>query len=170
MPHVPSLIRTGVLALVTLLDLAPLAVSPVLAAETRQYDAIGRLADVAYGGGASIHYTFDSNSNILSIVSSIAGTGVSGGGGGPLGFALGPATPNPGAGPRSIAFGIPLRCRVTLRVLDVSGREVVTLLDRALDPGRYTAQFSTARWSAGAYFYRIEAGGHTRSGRLTVLP
>jgi YD repeat-containing protein len=151
----------------TMLALAA-AGSPALAAETRQYDAIGRLTDIAYDGGSSIHYTFDANGNILSIVSSTGTTAVDGHETPPA-FALGPATPNPGAGPRTIAFAIPSRGHVTLRVLDVSGREVARLFDRALEPGRYSAQFSTARWRAGAYFYRLDAGGHSRSGRLIVL-
>jgi len=135
--------------------------------ETHQYDAIGRKTDIAYASGASIHYTYDANGNVLSIVSSSGITGV-GGAGAPLMFSLGPVTPNPGSGPRTIAFAIPIRGHVTLRALDVTGRRVATLFDRELDPGRYAAQFSTARWSAGVYFYRLEAGGQVRTGRLTV--
>jgi YD repeat-containing protein len=143
------------------------AAGPARAAETRQYDAIGRLTDIVYDGGSSIHYTFDANGNVLSIVSSTGTAAVEGSGA--LSFTLGPATPNPGSGPRTIAFSIPSGGHVTLRVLDVSGREVAKLFDRALGPGRYSAQFSTARWAAGTYFYRLEANGRTRSGRMTVL-
>jgi hypothetical protein len=91
------------------------------------------------------------------------------GGGPPLQFALGPTTPNPGSGARSVGFTIPLRGHVTLRVFDVSGRAVATLYDRALDPGGYTAQLSTERWGSGVYFYRLEVGGRLRAGRLVVL-
>ncbi len=142
--------------------------APAHAAETYAYDAIGRLTDVAYANGGSIHYTYDANGNILSIVASLAATAVEGGGPA-LEFALGPTTPNPGSGPRSMAFTIPTRGHVTLRVFDVSGREVATLYDRVLDAGRYNAQFSTDRWSNGVYFYRLEMGGRVRAGRLVVL-
>jgi YD repeat-containing protein len=138
------------------------------AAETQQHDAIGRLTDVTYADGGSIHYTYDPNGNLLSIVTS-AGTTAVDGGDVPLEFALGPATPNPGAGPRSIAFSIPARGHVKLRVFDLSGREVASLYDRVLDPGRYTAKFSTARWGTGTYFYRLETTGHMRAGRMQVL-
>jgi len=169
MRHMPSLNRIGVVVLVAAAGFATLAPRPAPAAETRQYDTIGRLTDIAYGGsGGSIHYTFDANGNILSIVSSTGTTAVDGSGR-PLAFDLGPARPNPGTGPRAIGFAIPVRGHVTLRVLDVSGRLVATLFDRELEPGRYTAQFSTSRWGAGVYFYRIDAGGQTRTGRLTVL-
>ena len=137
------------------------------AAETRQYDAIGRLIDVAYGSAESIHYTYDSNGNVLSIVST-AGTLAVGGSVLPPMSALGTATPNPGSGPRSIAFAVPERGQVTLRVLDVAGRDVATLFDRVLDPGRYSAQFSTARWGPGVYFCRLAAGGQVRTSRIIV--
>lgn len=143
------------------------ATTPAVADETHQYDAIGRLTDLAYSNGGSIHYTFDANGNVLSIVSSTGITGV-GGTGPSLAFTVGPVTPNPGSGPRSIAFAIPVRGHVTLRAVDVSGREVATLFDRVLDPGRYTAQFSTSRWGPGVYFYRLEAAGHVRTSRFIV--
>jgi hypothetical protein len=165
-----SLARIRAHGLLALAVLAALAANSAVAAETRQYDAIGRLTDIAYGGsGGSIHYTFDANGNILSIVSSTGTTGVGGVTPPPLALELGPATPNPGAGPRTIAFAIPSSGHVTLRVLDVSGREVARLFDRDLDAGRYSAQFSTALWAAGAYFYRLEASGRVRTGRMTVL-
>jgi YD repeat-containing protein len=141
--------------------------SLVLAAETYQYDAIGRLTDVTYQNGGSLHYTYDPNGNILSIVTSLA-TAV-GEGTAPLEFALGPTTPNPGSGARSIVFSTPERGHVTLRVFDVSGREVATLYDRVLDPGRYVVRFSSDRWAGGVYFYRLEMAGRSRVGRMVVL-
>jgi len=141
--------------------------SPALAAETHTYDAIGRLTDVAYQNGGSLHYTYDANGNILSIVASLA-TAVEEKNASLL-FALGPTTPNPGSGPRSVWFSIPARGQVTLRAFDVLGRQVATLYDRVLDPGRYTARFSTERWGDGVYFYRLELGGRVRAGRLVVL-
>ena len=151
-----------VLFIVALMAMAPTAV------ETQQFDALGRLTDIAYATGGSIHYTYDANGNLLTIVSTAGTTGVAGKTG-PVAFSLGPVVPNPGAGERAIAFGIPTRGHVTLRVLDVTGREVATLFDRDLEPGPYTARFSTGSWHAGEYFYRLEAGGRIRTGRLTVL-
>jgi YD repeat-containing protein len=154
----------GVLAVVVLLTALP---CPSTAAETYQHDAIGRLTDVEYANGGSLHYTYDANGNVLSIVTSLA-TSVDGSTA-PLKFMLGLATPNPASGPRSLAFTIPARGHVTLRVFEVSGREAATLYDRVLDPGRYTARFSTDRWASGVYFYRLELSGSVLTGRLVVL-
>jgi len=151
-----------------LVPLALMAMAPT-AVETHQFDTLGRLTDIAYATGGSIHYTYDANGNLLTIVSTVATGGV-GGKPSPVALALGPVTPNPGYGPRRIEFAIPSRGRVTLRVIDVAGRVMATLLDRDLEPGPYTAQFSTASWGAGEYFYRLDAAGRTRAGRMVVLP
>jgi YD repeat-containing protein len=123
--------------------------APAPAAESSTYDTQSRLTDVTYQNGGSIHYTYDANGNIPSIVTSIA-TSVEEGQA-PLQFALGPTTPNPGSGPRHLVFSIPSNGHVTLRVFDVSGRQVATLLDRVLPAGHHDAQFSTDRWAAGVY-------------------
>ena len=150
-----------------LIPLALLAMAPT-AVETHQFDTLGRLTDIAYATGGSIHYTYDANCNLLTIVSTTANDGV-GGRPSPVAFALGPVMPNPGAGPRRIAFAVPSRGRVTLRVMDIAGRVMTTLFDRDLEPGPYSAQFSTASWVTGEYFYRLDAAGRTRTGRMVVL-
>ena len=145
----------------------PLWAAPALAAESYSYDTQSRLTDVTYQNGGSLHYTYDANGNILSVVTSLA-TAV-GDANSQVQFALGPATPNPGSGPRSIVFSTPTRGHVTLRVFDVSGREVATLYNRTLDPGRYVARFSSDRWASGVYFFRLQMEEHARTGRMVVV-
>jgi len=138
-----------------------------LAAETYAYDAMGRLTDVTYQNASQVHYTYDANGNVLSVVTSA--TDAVDGGASPLQFALGPTQPNPGSGPRNLAFSIPTSGHVTLRVFDVGGRDVATLVDRDLPAGRYDTRFFTDRWAAGAYYYRLQLGSRFRSGRFVVL-
>jgi len=138
-------------------------------AESYEYDVVGRITGVTYDSGVSAHYTYDANGNILSIVTSLAASGVETEGAATLRFALGRATPNPGSGPRAISFSIPSRGEVTLRVYDASGRLVSTLVDHVLDRGPYVARFSTARWASGVYFYRLALGGSVLSGRMVLL-
>jgi YD repeat-containing protein len=141
--------------------------APAPAAESHSYDTQSRLTDVAYQNGGSLHYTYDANGNVLSVVTSLA-TAVSDDAP-QLQFALGPSAPNPGSGSRSIAFTTPVQGLVTLRVFDVAGREVATLYDRVLDRGRHVAQFSSDRWPGGVYFYRLSLGGRVLKGRMVVL-
>jgi YD repeat-containing protein len=137
------------------------------AAESYQYDTMSRLTDVAYGNGSSIHYTYDANGNILSVVTSLA-TAVEPGAS-PLRFALGPSTPNPSPGPRNIVFSTPTRGHVTLRVFDAAGRERATLFDRVIDAGSYQARFSATGWASGVYFYRLSLDGRVLNGRMVVV-
>jgi YD repeat-containing protein len=138
------------------------------AGETYAHDAQGRLTDATYTDGSSNHYTYDANGNVLSIVSSGSTTAVGPGTPESFHFALGPVTPNPGAGERRITFSIAAAGHVRLRVADVAGRAVATLFDRELSPGHYTATFSSTRWAGGVYFYRLESAGRSLTGRLIV--
>lgn len=141
--------------------------SPAIAAESYVYDALGRMTDVTYANGSSIHYTYDANSNVLSVVTSLA-TAVEESDS-PLSFRLGPVTPNPGSGARNLTFSIPTSGHVTLRVFDVAGREVATLMDRDLPAGHYGAEFATDRWADGVYFYRLNLDSRVLKGRMVVL-
>src|SRR5262245_8470425 len=136
-------------------------------AEVHTFDPQGRLTDIAYDNGGSLHYAYDANGNILSVIASLATAAETSES--PLQFALGPTTPNPGSGARNLNFSIPSNGRVSLRVFDVAGRVVATLLDRDLSAGRYSARFVTDRWAAGVYFYRLKLGSRTRTGRMVVL-
>ena len=162
----PDLQKRAMRALMLALALA----APVVAraAETYAHDAVGRLTDATYQNGSSIHYVYDANGNLLSIVSSFSSTGVGPGTPEVFRLALGAAVPNPGSGPRTLAFSIATAGRVTLRVTDVAGRAVATLYDRELDPGRYVASFDSGRWPAGVYFFRLESTGRKLSGSLIV--
>ena len=144
-----------------------ISAAPVRAAETYQYDAQGRLTDIAYQNGSSFHYSYDANGNILSVVTSLA-TAVDEAGA-PLRFTLGPTTPNPGSGPRNLTFTIPSSAHVSLRVFDVSGRVVATLVDHDLPAGIHRVRFITDGWAAGVYYYRLAMGASAKTGRMVVV-
>jgi hypothetical protein len=93
----------------------------------------------------------------------------------PLAAYAGPAFPNPSRHGTSVAFGLPEPGgAVSLRVYNVSGRLVRTLVDGSLPAGRHAATWdgkddSGAEVSSGVYFYRLEAPGFEGQGRLVVL-
>ncbi|MGH7742835.1 MAG: T9SS type A sorting domain-containing protein [Candidatus Eiseniibacteriota bacterium] len=155
-------------ALAALCLMSVLPASSVRAAETYAYDAQSRLTDASYSDGSSLHYTYDANGNLLSVVSSGGTTAVDPRVPESFQFALGSLTPNPGSGQRSINFSIAAAGHVRLSVTDVAGRAVATLYDRDLAPGRYAASFSSARWATGVYFFRLESAGRSLHGRLIV--
>jgi hypothetical protein len=56
-----------------------------------------------------------------------------------------------------------------VKVFDVLGHEVATLLDEVKDPGTYTLHFDGSHLASGVYFYRLQAGGAVLSRKLLLL-
>ncbi|RIK56407.1 hypothetical protein DCC62_30435, partial [candidate division KSB1 bacterium] len=52
--------------------------------------------------------------------------------------------------------------RVTLKVFDVNGREVATLMDGEMPAGNHTVTFAPRDLAGGLYFYKITAGKFSR--------
>ena len=87
----------------------------------------------------------------------------------PTRFELGPTYPNPFKHETVIPFGVPHRADVSMRVYDVLGREVATLLDRRVALGWHTVTWQAAGLSAGLYVVRLESEAITRTWRLTLM-
>ena len=92
----------------------------------------------------------------------------------PTEFALSSGHPNPMANSTEIAFQLPRETRVSLRVYDMAGREVRTLVSQKLDAGYYTQGWdgvdANGRSVAnGVYFYRMDAGSFNATKKLVVL-
>ena len=82
----------------------------------------------------------------------------------PKEFALHQNYPNPFNPTTSIEFGLPEESNVTLRIFNMLGQEVTTLVKGAFSPGYYRAEWDASTVSSGVYFYRIEATS-TQSGK-----
>lgn len=74
------------------------------------------------------------------------------------GFSLSQNYPNPFNPSTVISYEVPAPGRVVLRVYDVLGREVATLVDGMQQPGRHAVTWNAAGCASGVYFYRLEAG------------
>jgi hypothetical protein len=85
----------------------------------------------------------------------------------PLGFALHQNYPNPfsanghgtfGNSATRIAFELPAVSRVSLKIYDVNGRVVTTLVgNQEMPAGTHYVNFSGKAWASGIYYYRLEA-------------
>lgn len=75
----------------------------------------------------------------------------------PTEYQLAQNFPNPFNPKTEIQFSLPRSSRTTLRIYDVLGREVATLLNENLGPGRYKVPFDASSIPSGVYFYRIVA-------------
>ena len=94
-------------------------------------------------------------------------------GGEAAGFSLGAVQPNPARGEAGVAFTVGRESRVRIVVLDLTGREVATVVDGVWSAGGHRASWNGlvagARAPAGMYFMRYEAGGTTLVRRFVLL-
>lgn len=77
--------------------------------------------------------------------------------------------PNPFNPSTMIQFEIPMASHVSLKVFDVLGRELATLVDDTRAAGRYTVGFDASGLSSGVYLYRLYAGGVSLTRRMLLL-
>lgn len=77
--------------------------------------------------------------------------------------------PNPCSGESALRFGLPRRCAVTLRVFDLLGRTVATVLDGEMDTGPHSARFDAGSLANGTYTILLQADGALIARRMTVL-
>jgi hypothetical protein len=77
--------------------------------------------------------------------------------------------PNPFNPTTVIGYRVPGLALVTLKVYDVLGREVATLVNEEQGPGSYTVRFDGSRLSSGMYVYRMQAGSFVQAKTLLLL-
>jgi hypothetical protein len=90
-------------------------------------------------------------------------------GGTPSQFVLTQNYPNPFNPTTTIEFSLPKTGNVTLKVFDVLGREVATLVDENLPVGVHKAEWNAGGLASGMYFYRLQAGEFVRTKALMLL-
>jgi subtilisin family serine protease len=84
-------------------------------------------------------------------------------------YSLAQNYPNPFNPVTKINFAIPKQGFVTLKVYDVLGREVSTLVNEVKQTGNYSVDFDASYLSSGVYFYRIESGGFSDIKRMILI-
>ena len=86
----------------------------------------------------------------------------------PTEFALGQNYPNPFNPSTNVEFSIPTAQMVSLKIYDVTGREVATLVHGQTEPGKYSVQWNAGNLSSGVYVYRLTAGSYTSAKKLLL--
>jgi ligand-binding sensor domain-containing protein len=77
--------------------------------------------------------------------------------------------PNPFNPTTNFEFQIPNFGFVSLKVFDVLGREIASLVNEAKQPGTYTVQWDASDQPSGMYFYRLQAGSFLQTRKLLLL-
>ena len=81
----------------------------------------------------------------------------------PNDFTVSQNYPNPSNPKSKIDYQIPVNGKVTIKVYDMLGREVVLLVNEIKDAGYYTSEFDGTNLASGVYFYRITADGEGKN-------
>jgi photosystem II stability/assembly factor-like uncharacterized protein len=84
-------------------------------------------------------------------------------------FALEQNYPNPFNPSTTIRYSIPTSEFVTLKVYDVLGNEVATLVNEEKPAGSYEVNFNAAELSSGIYFYTLQSGSFTQTKKLILM-
>ena len=87
----------------------------------------------------------------------------------PIEFRLSQNYPNPFNPTTVIKYQIPELGFITLKVYDVMGNEIATLVNKVEDPGYYEVNFNASNLASGVYFYRLIAGSFVSTRKMLLL-
>jgi predicted acyl esterase len=90
----------------------------------------------------------------------------------PKQFTLGQNYPNPFNPVTKIRFEVPATGKnnyVTIKIFDVTGREISTLVDNNFNAGVYEADWDASKYSSGVYFYRMTAGDYSEVKKMMLV-
>ncbi|HTK81164.1 MAG TPA: T9SS type A sorting domain-containing protein [Bacteroidota bacterium] len=91
------------------------------------------------------------------------------GAGTPVRYSLGQNFPNPFNPTTVIKFQLPVAGQVTLKIYNMLGREVATLVDGTRDAGVSSVTWDAGKFASGVYYYRIRANEFTETHKLVLL-
>jgi len=84
-------------------------------------------------------------------------------------YSLAQNYPNPFNPGTTISYSIPVDSKVTLRVYDLTGRQVAELVNGLQPRGTHSVSFNAKNLSSGIYFYRINAGNYNEVKKMILI-
>ena len=117
------------------------------------------------GGSYSDIYAQQVNANgLLGVVSGISGEpGVT------MDFALLQNYPNPFNPTTKIRYSVPQSSNVIIKMFDILGNEIETLVNEEKPVGSYEIEFNAVGLSSGIYFYKLQAGSFIQTKKMILL-
>ncbi|MCL4279203.1 MAG: T9SS type A sorting domain-containing protein, partial [Ignavibacteriaceae bacterium] len=77
--------------------------------------------------------------------------------------------PNPFNPSTTISYFIPTSSFVILKVYDILGNEIRSLVNEEKTPGNYQLEFNAANLPTGIYFYRLQAGSFIETRKMVLM-
>ena len=87
----------------------------------------------------------------------------------PVDYTLSQNYPNPFNPTTKINFAIPKSGMVTLKVYNVLGKEVATLVNQNMTAGTYNYEFNASNLSSGIYFYKLDVNGFSQVKKMSLV-
>jgi hypothetical protein len=87
----------------------------------------------------------------------------------PVTYALRQNYPNPFNPSTTIEYSIPRSDRVSLKVFNLLGQEIATLVNEVQAAGTYAVSFNASSFPSGVYFYRLEAGKFSVVRKMAIV-
>jgi len=87
----------------------------------------------------------------------------------PVAYRLVQNYPNPFNPSTRIRYTLPERSAVTLRIYNVLGQQVATLVNEVQEQGNYVALFEAKSLASGVYYYKLEAGNFTQTMKMLLM-
>ncbi len=86
----------------------------------------------------------------------------------PAEYSISQNYPNPFNPSTKINFSLPQDTKVSIRIFDITGKELSTLLNSDLNAGYHTVNFNASNLSSGIYFYTINAGSYSKTLKMIL--
>jgi hypothetical protein len=87
----------------------------------------------------------------------------------PLRYELAQNYPNPFNPTTTIRFDVPNSSQITLKVYDILGKEIATLVDEKKEPGSYQVQFGRGNISSGIYIYQMHSNNYVQTRKMVIV-
>jgi hypothetical protein len=84
-------------------------------------------------------------------------------------FQLAQNYPNPFNPTTSIKYSLASKSKVELKIYNILGKEIVTLVNNFQDAGNYEVKFNAQNLSSGVYFYELNAGNFSAKKKMVLL-
>jgi len=86
-----------------------------------------------------------------------------------INFSLKQNYPNPFNPSTVISYQLPVIGMVLLKVYDLLGREIATLVNEEKPAGEYEVEFNAARLPSGIYFYQLRTGNFSETKKMVLI-
>jgi subtilisin family serine protease len=142
-------------------ELTPEEVRDILQTTAVKDDYTGEVPNNFYGMGK-----VDALAAMQNVVTSVESDNI------PKKFSLSQNYPNPFNPVTKIKYQVAKESQVTLRIYNILGQEIATLVDKKQKPGLYNVEFGNnieKQLSSGVYLYRLKAGDFVSSKKMMLL-